>query len=74
MSEFLKKPKPPSKAYVKYSSFGIQFILTILLAAWGGRWLDAHFKQKIPVFSLILILSAIGGMLYKFIRDVTNEQ
>jgi hypothetical protein len=45
----------------------------MLLAAWGGRKLDEYYSLKVPVFTLVLILLALGGMLYKFIREVMKD-
>jgi F0F1-type ATP synthase assembly protein I len=51
---------------------GIQMAATIGLFAWLGIFLDDYFGFKIPVFLIILILSAIGGSLYLFIKQVTR--
>ncbi|HVD96688.1 MAG TPA: AtpZ/AtpI family protein [Cytophagaceae bacterium] len=64
----------PLNDYLRYSGFGIQMMVTIGLAAWGGVKLDGYFGLKVPVFLIVLTLSAIGGSLFIFIRQVTGKQ
>ena len=58
--------------YLKFSGFGFQMVATLALAAWGGLKLDAYFGLKVPVCLIVLLLSALGGSLYIFIRQVTR--
>ena len=58
--------------YLRFSGFGFQMVATLGLAAWGGLKLDAYFGLKVPVFLIVLLLSALGGSLYIFVRQVTK--
>ncbi len=60
--------------YLRYSGFGFQMVATLGLAAWGGLKLDAYFGFKVPVCLLVLLLTAIGGSLYIFIKQVTSDK
>ena len=59
--------------YLRYSGFGFQIVATLCLAAWGGLKLDKYFQLKVPVFLLVLLLTALGGTLYIFIKQVSND-
>ncbi len=69
-----EKPQKQLNSYLRFSGFGIQMMATIGLAAWGGLKLDEYLELKVPVFLIVFILSAIGGSLYIFIRQVTGKQ
>jgi hypothetical protein len=58
---------------LRYSGFGFQIIGSLCLAAWGGSKLDKYFELKVPVFLIVLLLTALGGTLYIFIKQVSND-
>ncbi len=64
MSE--KKDKDsPLKFYAKYSSLGLQMIVIIVGAAFGGREIDKYISWEFPVFTVSLtILSVIVAVIY----------
>jgi hypothetical protein len=53
---------------------GLQMAATIGLFAWAGLKLDKYLGLKVPAFLIIFILSAIGGSLYLFIKQVTASE
>ena len=53
---------------MKYSSMGIQMLLTILIFVFAGRWADKAIGWRIPVFTLVLALAGVAGSMYYFIR------
>lgn len=68
-----KKPGPNLKktsSFMKYSSMGIQMMLTILLFVLAGRWADKAIGWRIPVFTLVLSLAGVAGSMYYFIRKL----
>jgi ATP synthase protein I len=66
-----KKPKP-SDSYIKYSGLGVQLLLTIGLAAWGGYSLDKHLGIKFPAFLLTFVFVAFGGSMYLLYRSLNK--
>ena len=68
-----EKQKQPNN-FLRFSGFGIQIVVTLCLAAWVGLKLDTYFGLKIPVFLIILLLTALGGTLYIFIRQVSSDK
>jgi F0F1-type ATP synthase assembly protein I len=59
---------------MRFSGFGLQMAGTLLLAALGGKQLDNYFGLKIPVFLIVLLLTGLGGSMYLFIRQVSNDK
>lgn len=65
--------KKPLNEYLKYSGLAMQMGITIGLATWAGVSLDAYFGfDKVPVFTLILVLLSIFASLYVLIRQLTR--
>ncbi|WP_240635433.1 AtpZ/AtpI family protein [Hymenobacter rigui] len=75
-------PRPPDsentsdrmRAVARYSGIGAQMLATIGLSTWAGYWLDGHFQNKTPWFTLSLMLLGLFAALYNVIRSVTKEQ
>lgn len=49
-------------------------LATIGLSTWAGYWLDGHFQNKTPWFTLSLMLLGLFAALYNVIRSVTKNQ
>ncbi|MBS1680884.1 MAG: AtpZ/AtpI family protein [Bacteroidetes bacterium] len=64
--------KKQQNNFLKYSTLGLQFLLTIGLCAWLGLKLDRYFEFTFPVFLLSFTLLSFGGMMYKLYRSL-NE-
>ncbi len=58
---------------MRFSGFGFQIVAVLCLAAWGGLKLDEYFGLSVPVFLIVLLLSALGGSMYLFIRQVSKD-
>lgn len=60
-----KKYDSSLKFYAKYSSLGLQMIVIIVGAAFGGREIDKYIEWEFPVFTVSLtILSVIIAVIY----------
>jgi ATP synthase protein I len=69
----VKDKKEQPNSFLKYSSLGLQLLVSISLAAWGGVKLDKYFELKFPAFLLILVFSAFGGSMYILYRSLNKE-
>jgi hypothetical protein len=58
---------------LKYSQLGIQLLLTIGLAAWGGYALDKKLGLKFPAFLLTFIFTAFGGSMWMIMRSLNKD-
>jgi ATP synthase protein I len=58
---------------MRFSGFGFQMVATLCLAAWGGLKLDEYFGLDVPIFLIVLLLLALGGSMYLFIRQVSKN-
>ena len=59
--------------FLRYSQLGIQLLLTIGLAAWGGYALDKYLGFKFPVFLLTGVFVSFGGCMYMLYRALNND-
>ncbi|MEM9983349.1 MAG: AtpZ/AtpI family protein [Bacteroidota bacterium] len=63
-------PKKEISSYAKYSGLAIQMILFIGLAVWGGMKLDAYLTLSFPIFTVVLSLFSVIGILFWVIRSL----
>jgi ATP synthase protein I len=68
-----KNQQKPSNSYLRYSQLGIQLLLTIGLAAWGGYALDKKLGLKFPAFLLTFIFVAFGGSMWMLMRSLNKN-
>jgi F0F1-type ATP synthase assembly protein I len=61
-----------NSAISKYSGIAVQMIAIIGLSTWAGIWLDGHFQNKTPWYTIGLTLTGIFGALYQVIRSATS--
>lgn len=54
--------------YLRYSTVGLQFFLSILIFTGGGVWLDRKLGTEV-VFTLLGLSLGFGGGLYSLYRD-----
>lgn len=47
----------------------VQMGVTIGAGAWGGDWLDTHYQNEKPIWTIVLSLLGVGISLYLLIRD-----
>jgi hypothetical protein len=68
-----QKKQKPSDSYLKYSGLGLQLLLTIGVAAWGGYKLDMYLGLKFPAFLLTFVFVAFGGSMYLLYRALNRN-
>lgn len=66
-------PKKPLNNYLRYSSMGVQMGMTIFCMAWAGVKLDEYLKLTFPIFTLLLTLASVAGVMYYFIKQVSKK-
>lgn len=69
----MKLPKQPNQ-FFKYSNMAIQMAVIITLGAFFGKWLDAKFILKYPVFTILLSLISIFAAMYLSLKDFINKK
>jgi F0F1-type ATP synthase assembly protein I len=70
--ESSNKKRKPLNDYARYSGIAVKMLSIILVGVISGIKLDAWLKLKIPVFTLVLTLIAVGLAMYVIIKDVSN--
>lgn len=68
------KKKKQLNDYARYSGMAFQMMAVILLGAFAGVKLDEVLNLKIPVFTLVFTLLAVGIAMYLFIKDVIKPK
>ncbi len=71
MSE--EKNKNSTSNFAKFSQIGFQMAATIGAGAYIGHFIDGKMEGKIPIFTIIFSLSAIGISLYIVIKQLPKE-
>ncbi|MGB3852622.1 MAG: AtpZ/AtpI family protein [Tunicatimonas sp.] len=61
------------QTYLKYSGLAFQLLAAVGLAAWGGIKLDAHFGNRFPFITLLLVVLALVGSMFLLIRQLPKE-
>lgn len=65
--------KRPVNDFLKYSSLGIQMMVSIGVAAWLGMKLDVYLGLKFPVFLLTFVFLIFGGLMYQLYRALNKD-
>ncbi|HEX5002129.1 MAG TPA: AtpZ/AtpI family protein [Bacteroidia bacterium] len=60
--------------YARYSAVGFQMAAIIFLFTWGGNKIDGWLEFKIPVFTLVLSLSAVTISIYLLIKETSGKK
>jgi hypothetical protein len=58
---------------LKYSGLAFQMAGILLVFTWIGQKGDAWFQFKTPWLTLLAILIALFGIMYKLIRDFSKK-
>lgn len=66
-------PKQRPSLLLQYLGLATQLVAALLLAVYGGFWLDKKMALSMPVFAWLLPLLILIGMLVKVIRDTSNK-
>lgn len=67
------KKQKPSNNYLRYSSLAMQMVITLGLAAWAGLTVDKYLEFKFPVFLLLFVFIAFGGLMYRLYQSITKD-
>ena len=59
--------------YLKYTSLGLQLVITLAIAGIGGYYLDKWIGWQFPVFLLTLVMVALAGSIYLLIKRTSDE-
>lgn len=68
-----KSNKKRYSAYAKYSGLAIQMLLTIGGAIYVGWLLDRYLNFKFPLFMILFMLAATGGVFFMLYRSIQKD-
>ena len=66
-----KNPKRRLNRYIVLTGIGLQMGLTIYLAAYLGKWLDANYSDS-KVYTIICTLAGLVLSFYSLLRQLKN--
>ncbi|GJM27414.1 MAG: hypothetical protein DHS20C17_00490 [Cyclobacteriaceae bacterium] len=66
------KATSPLKQYARYTGIAFQMMAVMAISAWLGYKVDQQLNFQFPVFTLVFILIAIGLILYKLVKSLSN--
>jgi F0F1-type ATP synthase assembly protein I len=69
-----KDPKKPVNSFLKYSSLGMQMLITLGVGAWLGLKLDAYLGLRFPLFLISFVFLLFGGIMYQLYRSLNKEE
>ena len=67
-----KKITNPLRQYARYSGIAFQMMAVMAFSAWLGLKTDELLNLQFPLFTLLFIISALGLILYKIVRSLSN--
>ena len=62
-----------ANVFMRYSGMAFQMIAVLLVAAYSGQWLDDHYNNTQPWFTLVLLLIGVTASMYLIIKTVTRQ-
>jgi len=70
MANQQKPKKPPFDKFIRYSALGMQMLLTILVFAYLGQWLDGRYETQKPYFTVGLSLFGVMAAMVYFVNQI----
>jgi len=59
-----------TKSYAAYAGLGMQFLVGIVVASLGGKYLDKWLGASFPIFVWALPILVIVGIIYKLVKQL----
>ncbi len=73
MNKQKKRKKSPSQGqarYMKYTGLALQFFVTFAIVLFIGKRIDAYFQNEKLYITMILLLVAFVGIMYRIMKDL----
>jgi hypothetical protein len=67
----VKKPKKQLNRYIALTGIGLQMGITIYLAAYLGKWLDAKYGDA-NTYTIVCTLAGVVLSFYSLLRQIKN--
>ena len=65
-----QKEQKPYNTFLKYTSLGLQMVITIALAGAIGYWIDSSLGIQFPAFLLSFIILSLAGIIILLIKNL----
>jgi hypothetical protein len=67
-------PKSNKKLLVGYAGFAARLTMVLLIAVYGGYWIDKKTTINFPLFTCLLPFLVIIVMIVKVIKDTSQNK
>jgi hypothetical protein len=64
-----KKASKQVNSFLRYTSLGLQIVITLAVAGGLGFWIDSRIGWQFPVFLLLFLITALIGVIYLLIKQ-----
>jgi len=68
-----KNAKGGLNSFIRFSTLAFEMGIMICVGAFGGDWLDKHYRNDKPWFTIGLSLLAVIGSIYLVIKSLMND-
>ncbi len=65
-----QKPKKQLNKYIRLTGVGLQMGITIYLAAYFGKWLDAKYPNENDIYTIVFTLIGVVVSFYSLLRQI----
>jgi len=65
-----QKEQKQYNTFLKYTSLGLQMVITIAVAGAIGFWIDTFLNFRFPVFLLLFIILSLTGTIILLIKKL----
>lgn len=65
--------KKTPNSFIKYSSLAFQMLGVLLVFTLLGKKADEYLKFKTPWITILFVLIALAGVMYKLIKDFAKK-
>lgn len=66
----LEEITTPARNYARFGALAFQMAAVIVLFVLAGRWLDGRIGWKFPLFTILLLLVALSGVIWSVYRSL----
>jgi len=66
------KSKNSNQNYIRFTTLGVQILVSVGIGVVAGQWLDHKFPNKISIYTIICSLVMIMVAMYQVIRTLKD--
>ena len=60
--------------YLKYSGIGLQLLIIVVGGTYAGFWIDDHYHNQKPVFSVLMGFVSVVAGIYFTVKQLLKKE